>query len=132
MAVTATGTPRSSLVRHKALAKRVKLANLGIDLGDLFIEKAVELRDDMTTAAALGGTNQLADLLQAEAKRFGAADKAQLALLLGTVETVARVASTRGGDKPDTVVVRAGQAVLLAGGSPVGPAPSGVRSQRRG
>ena len=32
----------------------------------------------------------------------------------------------------ERVVVRAGLAVLLAGGSPVGPTPSGVRSQRRG
>jgi hypothetical protein len=32
----------------------------------------------------------------------------------------------------DRPVVRAGLAVLLAGGSPVGPTPSGVRSQRRG
>ena len=32
----------------------------------------------------------------------------------------------------DMTVVRAGLAVLLAGGSPVGPTPSGVRSQRRG
>ena len=29
----------------------------------------------------------------------------------------------------ERVVVRAGLAVLLAGGSPVGPTPSGVRSQ---
>ena len=34
--------------------------------------------------------------------------------------------------KSDDLVVRAGLAVLLAGGSPVGPTPSGVRSQRRG
>jgi hypothetical protein len=34
--------------------------------------------------------------------------------------------------KSDGPVVRAGLAVLLAGGSPVGPTPSGVRSQRRG
>ena len=32
----------------------------------------------------------------------------------------------------EPAVVRAGLAVLLAGGSPVGPTPSGVRSQRRG
>ena len=35
-------------------------------------------------------------------------------------------------EKSAEVVLRAGLAVLLAGGSPVGPAPSGVRSQRRG
>jgi hypothetical protein len=34
--------------------------------------------------------------------------------------------------RSERVVVRAGLAVLLAGGSPVGPTPSGVRSQRRG
>ena len=35
-------------------------------------------------------------------------------------------------EKSADAVVRAGLAVLLAGGSPVGPTPSGVRSQRRG
>ena len=35
-------------------------------------------------------------------------------------------------EKSEGRVVRAGLAVLLAGGSPVGPTPSGVRSQRRG
>jgi len=35
-------------------------------------------------------------------------------------------------EKSAEAVVRAGLAVLLAGGSPVGPTPSGVRSQRRG
>ena len=40
--------------------------------------------------------------------------------------------SMHGRGKSDRPVVRAGLAVLLAGGSPVGPTPSGVRSQRRG
>ena len=42
------------------------------------------------------------------------------------------VKSNGGQRESDGVVVRAGLAVLLAGGSPVGPTPSGVRSQRRG
>jgi len=39
------------------------------------------------------------------------------------------VKSSGGQRESDGVVVRAGLAVLLAGGSPVGPTPSGVRSQ---
>ena len=39
---------------------------------------------------------------------------------------------SRAGWESEAAVVRAGLAVLLAGGSPVGPTPSGVRSQRRG
>jgi hypothetical protein len=35
-------------------------------------------------------------------------------------------------EKSDRLVVCAGRRVLLAGESPVGPIPSGVRSQRRG
>ena len=42
------------------------------------------------------------------------------------------VKSGGGQRESDGVVVRAGLAVLLAGGSPVGPTPGGVRSQRRG
>lgn len=43
--------------------------------------------------------------------------------------TVASVRASLAVEKSAEVVVRAGLAVLLAGGSPVGPTPSGVRSQ---
>ena len=52
--------------------------------------------------------------------------------LLGSEACLGRPEESEGSmaqQKSEDRVVRAGLAVLLAGGSPVGPAPSGVRSQ---
>ena len=55
-----------------------------------------------------------------------------LMLFVGWEATARAVRSSFIVEKSAEAVVRAGLAVLLAGGSPVGPTPSGVRSQRRG
>ena len=57
---------------------------------------------------------------------------AALGVLVGWEGTAMLVRASLAVEKSAEVVVRAGLAVLLAGGSPVGPTPSGVRSQRRG
>jgi hypothetical protein len=48
---------------------------------------------------------------------------------VGWCGTVGFVRSRLAVEKSAEAVLRAGLAVLLAGGSPVGPTPSGVRSQ---
>jgi hypothetical protein len=55
-----------------------------------------------------------------------------LVLFVGWEATVAAARSLLTAEKSAEAVLCAGRRVLLAGESPVGPIPSGVRSQRRG